>query len=170
MVWFLLLAGIAIMFLVFGWQVAVPGLLLGLLGAIWLIRRDRAKEMAAGPNGQTQMPEGGPATVDVDQWYIEDTERGNRFMIDDALDLPGTTSEEDRLTVRQDLWSRGFQKNHYMLSWRQKIMNDPEYLSSPEGIEATNAMGGIAFDYVNQNVRGWKTNDFRKIGLELLLD
>jgi len=169
MVWFVLLGGLAIVFFIFGWQALIPGILLGVLGAIWLIRRDVSKQKSTDPNGLPRPSGGEPAPVDLSEWYIEENERGNRFMIDDALDLPGVSSEQERLAITEDLMSRGFKKNQYMLSWRQKIVNDPEFLASPEGIEATNSMGGVAFDFLDEHVQGWKTNDFRKIGLELLL-
>jgi|GEM_PF-858687 len=156
MVKFLALVGVLILlFIIFGWATLIPGVIGGVILAIWLVRRDSAKQ---------------ESSMDA-EWFVEENGRGNRFMIGDALDLPGATTEEERKTLRRDLLGGLiFQKSAGLLAWRQRILNEPGFLATPQGIEAVNAIGGAAFDLANDAVRNWKTNDFRKLGIEILLE
>jgi hypothetical protein len=111
----------------------------------------------------------GSTAIHQDEWFVEDNERGNRFMIGDPLDIPSSVSDAERRAVMQKLCSQQIQMTPLLLSMRQRVLNDPHFLATPEGIETTNAMGGAAFDLADAHVSNWKTNDFRKMGLEMLV-
>lgn len=151
---FLFLVGVLILlFLFFGVPILIPGIIGGVILAVWLVRKDSAKKEFPSDGG----------------WFVEENERGNRFMIGDPLDLPGTTTDEERQPICQDLLVGGFQLSSKLLALRHRILNEEGFLATPEGIESTNAIGGAAFDLADNQVRNWKTNDFRKLGIELLL-
>ena len=157
MVKFLVLVGLLIlMLLLFGFNIltlSVPALGLGVILAYWYLRRGATQSDAVNDSG----------------WFVEESAHGNRFMIGDPLDLPGITTEQERQAVRQDILIGGFQMSSQMLALRHRILNEDGFLATPEGIESVNAIGGAAFDLADAQVTNWKTNDFRQLGIELLL-
>lgn len=151
---FLALIGVlALIYFIFGWATLLPGIIGGVILVIWMAKR--------GGTGST--------AIHQDEWFVEDNERGNRFMIGDPLDIPSSVSDAERRAVMQKLCSQQIQMTPLLLSMRQRVLNDPHFLATPEGIETTNAMGGAAFDLADAHVSNWKTNDFRKMGLEMLV-
>lgn len=102
------------------------------------------------------------------EWFIEEDSRGNRFMISDPLDAPTAASEAERHAMLQEMLAEGYQLTAPLIALRRRIIRDEYFLETTEGVDALNSIAGGTYDAVSGNASQWKTNDFRKLGLEFL--
>lgn len=107
-------------------------------------------------------------TSGIESWMVERNERGNRYMITDPLDAPMNSTEAQRQVLLAELMASRPQMDSSLIAFRQRALNDPSFLTTPEGVEAINGIGAGVFDILNHRVSNWNTNDFRRFGLEVM--
>lgn len=161
----ILLSVLVLMGLIFGWQTLIFGFAIGIIILIWwIVKGNRSPAGLAQDSAQNQASD-----IDEDSWFIERDARGNRFMIGDPLDTSMQSSDEERAVLVQEMTGNGeIQLPSSTLAMRSRVLNDPDFLTTSEGIEMMNALGGGAYDSVNDRVSNWQTNDFRRLGIEFL--
>jgi hypothetical protein len=134
----------------FGWTGVIIGVIGGVIYLVFKAATHRAE-----PTTSTIV------AVDRDA-------RGNRYMAGDPLDAPMNSTDDERHAIVRHIQALNPQMDPLLLSFRQRALNDPGYLTTEEGIEAVNGIGAGMYEGVSHMVSGWNTNDFRRLGLEVM--
>lgn len=149
---FLALAGLLfLMFVLFGLP-TLPWIIGGIILFVWMVKRGRRSPQS-------------PAEI---QWFIPCDKRGNRFMIVDPLDAPSCATDSERESLLRELLPlRQFDSD--ALALRHRILSEPNLLKTADGIDMMNGIGINTYHAVATRVSRWQTNDFRRLGVELVV-